>query len=909
MSPIPGIRRLFRLEHGAADVERDVREELQFHIERAIEELIAAGYSPDEARREAESRFGDLRALPARLEAIDRRRMQREQRAEWWESLWQDIRFARRSLARAPSFTIAAVLTLGIGMGANTAIFSAVNGVLLRPAPFERLDRVAMIWETDRASGTTREPASIPDYRDFRDRARSFERMAAFAPVEITMSPDRADPERVAALAVSHDWFGTIGARPLAGRSFTAEEDAAGGPRAVMISEDLWERVFQRDPGITGRTLRLNNVTWDVVGVMPRGSDFGILQLLGAAAYQRGFADRGGRARVDLWLPLRASSSASRGNHPIFVTGRLAPGASAASAQQEMTAIAADLERQYPAENAERGAFVEPVEAVVFGNVRQALFVLLGAVAMVLLVACANVANLQLVRATARTREAIVRTALGASAPRLAQQFLVESAMLAAAGAAVGVAVAYGAVGVLRAMAPATIPRAESMTVDASALVLTGAVAAVIALVVGLLPTLRARRLDISQSLHEEGGRGSAGGGGRARRSVRSALVIAELAMATTLMTGAGLLVRSLWQLQNVDPGFEAKGVLKAEFELPSSRYPTNFAEFPSWPERFRFQNELVARLSALPGVESAALASANPMAAGFTSSITVVGRESEGNDWPEPAIRQVGESYFGTMRVPLIDGRYFVASDGPTAPPVVIINAAARDVYFGGREPLGAQVNLWGASRTVVGVISNERFRGLASSAAPAVYMPLEQAPFPGVVVVRMSGDAAAAAPLVRRVIRDIDPQLAVFGVESLEETISGTLAQRRYTMLVLLAFAIAALALAGVGVHGVLSYAVAQRTREIGVRVALGADAGRVQGYVLRDGARLIAIGLALGITAALALAQAMRALVFGVTTRDPATLLGVVVVLGAVALLASWLPARRASRVDPMIALRSD
>lgn len=906
MRNFQGIRRFFRIDRGAADVERDVDDELRFHFERTVQELISAGDAPDVARRKAEARFGDLRATRSRLTDMDRQRMQSEQRAEWRESLWQDVRYAARSLARAPAFTIAAVLTLGIGMGANTAIFSVVDGVLLRESPFANLDRVAMIWETDRASGTTREPASIPDFRDFRERSRTFERITAFTPFETSLSTGDA-PERIAGLAASHDYFATVGLPLLAGRTFTTEEDQPGGPRAVIISEELWTRLFDRDPDLAGRALSLNELTWNVVGVAGRGADFGVLQLLGAAAYQRGFADRGGRTRVDVWVPLRASATASRGNHPIFVAGLLARPASFGLAQREMDAIAADLERLYPQENEARGVFVEPMSDVVFGGVRRAMYVLVGAVAMVLLVACVNVANLQLVRATARSREVIIRTALGAGARRLAQHFVVEALVLAAAGAAVGIAVAFGAVHVLRALAPASIPRAETMGVDERALLFTGAVAVVIAIAVGLLPTLRAKRLDISHSLHDAGGRGSSAGSGR--RTLNSSLVVAELALATALMIGAGLLVRSLWRLQNVDPGFAAAGVLKAEFQLPVSRYPQDYSRYPDWPERQRFQTEVLSRLAALPGVESAALATANPMDAGFTSSIQVIGREAEAANWPEPSIRTVSASYFATLRVPLLEGRSFEGSDDAQSTPVVILNAAARDRFFGERNVLGAQVFLWGANRTVVGVVGNERFKGLAADPPPAVYMPLSQAPTPSALFVRTRGDAVAVAPLVRRVMREVDPQLALFGVEPLDETISGTLAQRRYTMLVLAAFALAALMLAGIGVHGVLSYALAQRTREFGVRVALGAEPRRVYGLVLRDGARMIALGVTLGIVGALALSQSMRALLFGVAPRDPATFAGVAVVLVAVAFVASWLPARRAGRVDPMLALRTD
>ena len=822
------------------------------------------------------------------------------------DTLLQDIRYAVRSLRRSPTFTIAAVLTLALGIGANTAIFSVVNGVLFRPAPFTDVDRVAMVWGTDRSSGTTREPTSIPDFADFRERSRSFERLAAFTPIEMNVTSSGADPERVTGLGVSRDFFATMGFGLLAGRTFNASEDLLGGPRSMVISEDLWDRLFQRDRAAIGRTLRLNEVEWEIVGVTRRGSDFGMLQVLGAAAYQRGFADRGGRPRVDIWLPLRADPAASRANHPIFAVGRLAASTSMAAAQQEMTTITAELERLYPQANVARGAYVEPFSDVVFGSVRTAMFVLIVAVGMVLLVACANVANLLLIRASNRVREVTVRTALGAATGRLAQQFIVEGFVLTGAGAALGVFFAYMAVDVLGALAPATVPRAGDIAVDATALAVTAAVSVGIALVFGLLPTLHARRVNLQSALHDSG-RGAAGS--RRHRNVRSSLVIAELAMATTLMVGGGLMIRSLWTLQQVNPGFDASGVLKAEFQLPTTRYPQNFAVFPNWPERLRFAEEVITRLTALPGVEGAAMATANPMDAGFTSSIRVVGREAEANGWPEPSIRTVSANYFSTLRVPVRDGRAFEPTDDAAAPAVIIVNEAARDRYFGGHTTMGSEINLWGSNRRVIGVVGNERFKGLASEAPPAVYMPLAQAPTPSAILVRMSGDAATGAPLVRRVMKAVDPQLALFGIEPLADTISGTLAQRRFTMLVLGAFALAAFALAIVGVYGAVSYAVAQRTREIGIRVALGADIAAVRRLVVADGARLAGIGVVIGLGGALALSRAMSSLLFGVGTRDPATFATVGLMLGAVAIAAGWLPARRAARVDPMIALRAE
>ncbi len=821
------------------------------------------------------------------------------------ESLVQDARYAIRSLLRSPGFTAAAILTLALGIGATTAIMTVVNGVLLKPADFADVDRLAMIWETDRNSGTTREPSSIPDYTDFRARSRQLSALAAFSPVEMNVTSRTGDPERLAALAVTREYFSTVGLVPVAGRTFTADEDRPGGPRSVIISEDLWERLFRRDPSAIGGTLRLNDNDWTIAGVMPRGADFGVLQVLGAAAYQRGFADRGGRPQVDLWVPARLDPAASRGNHPIFVLGRLAPGVDVTGAQAEMTTITAELERTYRETNVARGAHVEALPDVVFGGVRTAMVLLVVAVAMVLLVACTNVANLLMVRVANRAREVTVRTALGAGAGRLAQQFAVEGFLLVGAGATLGMFLAYSAVDLLRAIAPATIPRAGDIRVDGGVLVVTALVSAAIAAVFGLLPTIQARRMNVQAALHEEGSRGAAGG--RRQRALRSTLVVAELAMATTLMVGAGLLIRSLWLLQDVNPGFDAHGVLKAEFQLPASRYPQDFARFPNWPAQQRFIADVQARLAAAPGVESVALATANPMDAGFTSSIRVVGREAEAHDWPEPSIRTVSASYFTTMRVAVHAGRAFEASDDAGAPPMVIVNETARARYFAGREAIGSEINLWGANRRVIGVVGDEHFKGLAASAPPAVYMPIGQAPSTSAVLVRMRGNAAAAAPLVRQVLHDVDPQLPLFGVEPLEDTIRGTLAQRRFTMLVLGGFAAAAVMLAMIGVYGVLTYAVAQRTREIGIRVALGADLGRVRRLVVGDGAWLTACGLAIGLVGAFALTGLMRSLLFGVGPRDPVTFVGTASMLGAVALAACWLPARRAARVDPMVALR--
>ena len=900
-------RRVFRLPLGKRAVKGDVAAELDFHLQGRIEELMAAGLSRTEAEREARARFGDLPRIGAELERIDRETVRRRSLAEWFEGWRRDIRQAFRSLRRTPGFTAVAVLTLGLGIGANTAIFSVVDGVLLRPAPFQEMDRLVMVWQTDRKSGTLREPASLPDYFDLRRESKRLDRLAGFVPAEITLTPDDGEPSRVATLVVTHGLLPVLGITPLVGRGFTPEEDRPGAPRVVLIGEELWERLFLRDPAITGKSLRLNDVPHAIVGVLPASADFGTLQILGAAAYGRGFADRGGRARVDLWLPLRPNPTPeSRGTHPLLMVGRLGAGVGLEPAQNELTTLAADLERTYAESNDGRGIFLEALPQVVFGPVRPALLVLLGAVALVLLVACANVANLLLARATTRMREVTVRAALGASGRRLAAQFFAESALLTGAGVILGLGLAVVGLRALMGMAPSDIPRVGSVGIDARVLGVTMAVAAGVGLLFGILPMFQLRGGNIQSLL--QGERGSSAG--KRHRRLRSALVMAELALAVMLMAGAGLLIRSFWRLHQVDPGFAAEGVLKAEFELPRSRYPQDYSVFPRWTEAQRFADELRRRVSALPGVVAVAIAGSHPLDAGFTSSIVVPGREAEAADWAEPSIRRVDAGYFRTVGGTLIAGRFFDGSDDVEAAPVLLINEAAGAQFFRGTDPLGQRIRLWGAERTVVGVVGNERIHGLVAATPPAVYLPVTQAPVTGgTLLVRVRGDPAELASAVRATVRELDPGLPLFGVEPLRETLSNSLGQRRFTMVVLGAFAAVSLLLAVIGVHGVLSYTVAQRTREIGIRMALGADQRNVRTLVVGQGAVLAGAGLAIGLLGAFALTRVLSTLLYGIGATDPVTFGAVALLLGGVALLASYFPARRATRVSPVEALREE
>ncbi|HYW32848.1 MAG TPA: ABC transporter permease [Gemmatimonas sp.] len=831
-------------------------------------------------------------------------------------ALLHDLRLAARSLRRAPSFTIPAILTLALGIGATAAIFSVVDGVLLRPTPFPDADRLVMVWQTDRTSGTTREPASVPDFADFERRSTQFASLAAFTATEGNLTGNGTDPARVAVLAVSHAFLPTLGLAPIAGRLLTAEETTAGGPPAALVSAAFATRVLDGAGNAVGKSIRLDDVETPIVGVMPDRADFGTVQLLSRAAYGRSFAERGDRTRVDVWTGLRASPESPRDNHPIFVIGRLTPSATAQTAQAEMTRVAAELESAYPS-NRGRGVFLEPIGETVFGPVRPALMVLLASVALVLLVACGNVANLLLVRGSARVRETSVRVALGARPGQLARQFLAESALLTGVGAVLGLMVAFAGTRLLLSLAPASLPRVDEVGLDVRLLLATLATCVVVSLVFGSIPLLQTRVRDLHGAL-QGGGRGASAG--RAQRRLRATLVVAELAMAVMLLSGAGLLTRSLWQLQNVDPGFDTAGVLKAEFQLPASRYPQDRSQFPAWPAHQRFFAELEARLAALPGVAGATVSAANPLDPGFTSSIRVVGRESEGADWPEPAIRAVSASYFTTMGVDLMQGRSFSSSDAANAPSVVAVNASAAERFFGARPALGQRIQLWGAERTVVAVIENEHFKGIEEDVPPAVYLPLTQVPIGSAILVRLQGAGTMGAsesrarmqefiPTLRRVVAELDPQLPLFGIEPLRDTLSTSIAQQRFMMLVLVVFAGVAVALSAIGIHGVLSYTVAQRTREIGIRLALGAAPAGVRSLILREGLMLGVAGVAIGTGGALALAGVLSSLLFGIGARDPFTFAGVAIGLGLITLIASWLPARRAGALDPSGALRAD
>ncbi len=673
-----------------------------------------------------------------------------------------------------------------------------------------------------------------------------------------------------------------------------------------MVSAALAQRAFPELPDVVGQSLRIDGHPVTIVGVMPTGAEFGLFQVLRAAAYSRSFADRAARPGVDVWLPLRDTpETLPRDTHPIFMIGRLADGAGAA--QEELASIAADLERAYPANRA-RGISVEPLEAVVFGPVRPALLVLLAAVALVLLVACANVANLLLARGTARRREVAVRLAIGASRWQLARQFAAEGLILTVAAGALGTWLATFGVAALVRLAPADLPRIADAAVNLRVLAVTLLVTLGAGFAFGLVPLLQAQRVDLQDALKSDGGRDADGSSGR---WIRSALVVAEVALAVMLVIGASLLIQSFWRLHRTNPGFDPTGVIKAEYQLPPDRYPVDFRKYPALVEMQAFSAGLLERARALPGVRAVAIAGNHPIDPGNTNSFSIVGRETESRTFPEVSVRRVTPGYFPTMRVPLVRGRLLRDADATRAPAVLVVNEAAAARFFAGQDPIGKQIRFWGAARTVVGIVGDERFHGIASAAPPAVYTPLAQTPSAdgsGVLLARVDGDPSAMAGSIREVIRQQDPELAVFGLESMDDAIVRSVAERRFTMVILGLLAGVALLLSAIGIHGVLSYAVGQRTREIGIRMALGARPGRVRAQVLIDGVRLAALGAALGVTGALVLSRVLASLLYGVGATDLRTFVAVPVVLCLVALAASYFPARRATRVDPVLAMRT-
>ncbi|HET9726946.1 MAG TPA: ABC transporter permease [Gemmatimonadales bacterium] len=795
----------------------------------------------------------------------------------------QDIRYALRSLRRHPVFALTAILTLALGIGANTAIFSAVNGVLLRPLPYPEPDRLLTVWGHHPSIG--RETASLPDFLDWR-KARSFSGMAAWANTLFTVT-GTGEPQVVSAALVTPNYFRVLGTPVPVGRDFREEEER-GAARVVVLSQGYWQRAYGGRLDIVGHLITLSGIPYTIVGVGARGLSL--------------------PQEVDIWAPLQTDTTLGRRNDFLQVIGRLAPGASAETAQVELATIARRLEAEYPGSNAGWGVMLIGLQERIVGEIRPALLVFMGAVVLVLLIACANVANLMLARVAAREREVTIRAALGASRRRLVRQLLTESVLLALAGGVLGLGLAVWGVSALRALDPGTLPRLDEVRLDAGALAFALVLSVGTGLLFGVVPAFRVFGFDLRGGL-AEGGRALVGARSGAR--TRTALVLAEVVLASVLLVGAALLLRSFVGLQQVDPGFTTHGILTARVTLPRSRY-----DDPA--RQVGFADALLERARVLPGVTSAALSTDAPVDDGPPYwAFSVSGVEQPPPEVVQDAVvYRASPEYFATFGLPLIRGRVFEASDRGQSTPVAVVSQALARRYWPGRDPVGSRITFGDPTdstttwMTVVGVVGDVRQDGAVSPAYPQIYVPLAQMSGRSMVVaLRTAQQPLTLVPSLKQALAAVDPNLALSRVTTMEQRLASTLARPRVNALLLAAFAATALVLAALGIYGVIAYSVVQRTRELGIRVALGARAEDVLTMVMRQGLTPVLIGLAIGLAAAAVGSRVLRSLLYGVAMTDLATYGMVAAFLAAVAAAASYVPARRAARADPMTALRTE
>src|SRR5262245_1697378 len=807
------------------------------------------------------------------------------------QTLWQDLRYGVRMLLKNPGFSLIAVLTLALGIGANTAIFSVVNGVLLKPLPYREPEQLIRVFE--RSLTQPRFPMSGGNFQDYREQNSTLSGLALYTRQDLELSNDDK-PERLAALRVSAGFFELLGAQPLLGREFRREDELPDNNQVVILSHGLWQRRFNGDPNVVGRVVTLSGRPFTVVGVAPQG-----LQHVGGDYRSMPHGDS-----VDAWWPVALRPQAGRGAHFLNAVGRLKSGVSVSQAEADFNVIAERLAQQFPNSNQGWRIAIQPLREEIAGRARTTLLALFGAVFFVLLIACVNVANLLLARATAREREIAVRAAVGAGRGRIVRQLLTESLLLAMVGGGVGILLAQWAIDALRALGPEQLPRLQAVSIDGRILLFTLGVTLLTGVLFGLAPAFQAGQFNLN-ALLKEGGRS----GGGQRRRLRDALVITEVALALALLAGAGLLIRSFWKLQQNDPGFNPDRVLTASISLPGARYGDA-------PKVAAFQQRLLERLAALPGAQSAGLTSDLPWTgydenAGFA----IEGKTFPPNDGPSARYHFVSSDYFRTIGVPLIAGRFFNADDRQDAQPVVLINRSMAERYWAGASAVGKRFTFSSQPKekdwfTVVGVVGDVKDFPHSPAAAPAFYWAtMQQTPRQIILAVRSGADPLNLTEALRSEVRALDKDLPLAEVKTLETIAAAAVAGRRFTLWMVGFFALTAMALAAVGIYSVLSYLVAQRTHEIGLRMALGAQIGNVLKLVIRQGMTLVLTGLAVGITAAFALTRLIKGLLFEVSATDPLAFATAAAVLALVALLACYIPARRATKVDPMIALRCE
>ncbi|WP_426755763.1 ABC transporter permease [Myxococcus sp. Y35] len=806
------------------------------------------------------------------------------------DALKQDVRYTLRSLKKSPGFALVAVLALALGIGANSAVFSVVNGVLLTSPPFTAPDRLVHLNGNLAQANLKDISLSVPEYRDLRALPRAFDAMAAYLPSNVALTGGDT-PQQLGAAVATASFFSTLGVAPVLGRGFTEEEEVPGRNRVVVLTDTAWRVHFARDPNVLGRTLQLDGEPHTVVGVLPPG-----------VAYPDW---------AEVYLPLapteEQASESHRGARSLAVLGRLKPGVSLEAARADLARVAVDMEGAHPERYRQTGWSISltPLEERVVGKVRGTLWLLLGAVGFVLLVACSSVANLLLARTAARGREVSIRAALGASRRRLAVQFLTESLVLSLAGGALGLLLALWGTDALLALVGDALPRASEVRLDERPLLFTAGVSLLTGILFGLGPAVQGSRADLSTAMHE-GARGS--GGGRSGR-LRAGLVVGQVAMALVLLVGAGLFTKSFLALRSVDAGFEPEGVLTGRLALPATRYPDA-------SRKVAFQRELLERLQALPGVEAVGLTTLLPLGGRADSSFDIEGRSRAPDElWPAVEFRAVSPGYLRALRATLREGQLPPDGvDGPEAPWSVVINKSFAELYWPRGNALGQRLKLHHSAAqwtTVVGIVEDVREWGLDQPSRPAAYYSLAQLPsgHMGLAVRAKAGDPEALRPAIEAELRAVDASLPLYGVAPLVAVVDESIVSRQLSALLMGLFAGTALLLAALGLSGVIGYSVAQRTREMGIRMALGASRTSVLGLVLRQGLRLTGLGLAVGLALSLGLARLLGAMLYGVAAYDAWTFAGVAALLSAVALVATWLPARRATRVDPIVALRAE
>jgi predicted permease len=871
------LRALFRRKA----VETELDDELRLHFDFNVRKYENSGLTHEEALRRTRLEFGGMSQVKEEC---------REARGvHFMEELFQDIRYGLRMLRKSPGFTAVALLTLALGIGANTAIFSVVYGVLLRPLPYKDSDRLIVLNETTPKVGQV--SVSYPNFLDWRSGNRSFSQMAVVASVSFNLA-GVDQPENINGEAVSPYFLSMLGVRPILGRDFDASEEKAGAAPVVLLSYQLWQSHLGGAPGVLGRTINLNGKSFTIIGVLP--PDFVSIDKTDIMA------------PIGVWLTGNSDANSRGDRGDMAAIGRLEPGVSFAQAQAEMQAIAARLAVAFPGSNDQFSAALRPIREVFVGEIRPAILILFGAVLFVLLIACANVANLFLMRGATRTREIALRIALGATRGRIVRQMLAESFVLAFFGGLSGVAVSIAGISGLARLIPMAGMAGGVVNLNGAVLLFAAAAVVVSSFVFGLVPAMNLTKPDVQPEL-KEGGRSASSGTGQNR--LRGLLAAGEIAVALILLVGAGLMVKSLYRLLAVDPGFKTDRILTMEMQLRTAQYAKD-------PAILNFWQQVLDRVRALPGVEVAALGTGVPFTDSHSrSDITIEGMElPKPGSFPHPDEHHVSSGYLRALGVPLLRGREFTDADQQNAPLVGMVNAAIGRQFFPNQDVLGKRFMFGHPSTdspkwiTIVGVAADTKLYGLANPARLEVYLPLRQSVLSNMnLIVKSAADPAALTSSIRGAIASINKDQPVFAIATMQELINSSISTRRITLILLGLFSALALVLAAIGIYGVISYSVAQRTHEIGIRMALGADGGGVLRMILAQGVKIAGAGVAIGIFASFGLTRLMTKLLYSVSSADPVTFAAVAIVLVAVAMLACYIPARRALRVDPTIALR--